>query len=78
MSDQARERRSCAPWSGRHDHAHPAVRAFVDDRTFGERIADHIASFGGSSHGAMYDLSVRIHELVGAERGSGRASGDAG
>ena len=173
MSDQARARRSWAPWSGRHDHAHPAVRAFADDRTFGERIADHIASFGGSwpfifaflgvialwmvvntvllarvLHGhqfdpypyialnltlsamaglqapiimmsqnraaardealaahhyqeskameqlladqrtmleentqltaQVHDLSVRIHELVGAERGSGRASGDAG
>jgi uncharacterized membrane protein len=36
------------PWSGRHDHQHPAVQAMVDDRTTGERIADDIARFGGS------------------------------
>jgi uncharacterized membrane protein len=36
------------PWSGRHDHRHPAVQAMVDDRTTGERVADDIARFGGS------------------------------
>jgi uncharacterized membrane protein len=36
------------PWAGRHDHRHPALRAIVDDRTTGERVADDIAKFGGS------------------------------
>ena len=35
------------PW--RHpQHAHPALKAAQDDRTLGERVADEIASFGGS------------------------------
>ena len=41
-------RRWGSPWSGRHDHSHPAVRAMVDDRTFGEQVADRVARFGGS------------------------------
>ena len=36
------------PWSGRHDHGHPTVKAMADDRTTGERVADDIARFGGS------------------------------
>ena len=49
MNDPTKShRRPWIPWSGRHDHGHPAVRAFADDRTFGERIADDIARFGGS------------------------------
>jgi uncharacterized membrane protein len=40
-------RSSWFPW--RHpQHDHPALQAAHDDRTVGERVADHIASFGGS------------------------------
>jgi uncharacterized membrane protein len=44
----APRRRWGSPWSGRHDHSHPAVQAMVDDRTYGERVADRVARFGGS------------------------------
>jgi uncharacterized membrane protein len=36
------------PWRHSHDHAHPALQAAHDNRTTGERVADNIASFGGS------------------------------
>ena len=40
-------RSSWFPW--RHpEHGHPALQRAQDDRTFGERVADEIASFGGS------------------------------
>ncbi len=40
-------RSSWFPW--RHArHGHPALRQATDDRTLGERVADEIASFGGS------------------------------
>src|SRR5215472_11933210 len=40
-------RSSWFPW--RHPrHTHPALRQADDERTVGERIADEIASFGGS------------------------------
>ncbi len=40
-------RSSWFPW--RHPwHVHPALQAAHDDRTRGERVADEIASFGGS------------------------------
>jgi uncharacterized membrane protein len=40
-------RSSWFPW--RHTrHRHPALQAEHDDRTLGERVADDIASFGGS------------------------------
>ncbi|HXZ83452.1 MAG TPA: DUF1003 domain-containing protein [Acidimicrobiales bacterium] len=40
-------RSSWFPW--RHPaHDHPALQAAHDERTFGERVADEIASFGGS------------------------------
>ena len=40
-------RSSWFPW--RHpQHAHPALKAAQDERTLGERVADEIASFGGS------------------------------
>jgi uncharacterized membrane protein len=40
-------RSSWFPW--RHlRHRHPALQAAQDDRTLGERVADEIASFGGS------------------------------
>ena len=35
------------PWR-HHQHRHPAIRAAEDERTYGERVADEIASFGGS------------------------------
>jgi uncharacterized membrane protein len=41
-------RRNWFPWSGRHDLRHPTVKASHDDRTFGERVADDVARFGGS------------------------------
>ena len=36
------------PWRHQHAHAHPALQAAHDNRTLGERVADNIASFGGS------------------------------
>jgi len=36
------------PWSGGPDVRHPAIKKAIDDRTLGERVADRIASFGGS------------------------------
>jgi uncharacterized membrane protein len=44
----SRRRRSAYPWSERHDHRNPAVKEVHDDRTFGERVADKVAKFGGS------------------------------
>jgi uncharacterized membrane protein len=35
------------PWS-EHDHTNPVVKEFHDDRTYGERVADNVAKFGGS------------------------------
>jgi uncharacterized membrane protein len=44
---QPPSRSSWFPW--RHpQHLHPALKAAQDQRTFGERVADEIASFGGS------------------------------
>lgn len=43
-----RRRRSAFPWSERHDHRNPAVEEVHEDRTFGERVADAVAKFGGS------------------------------
>jgi uncharacterized membrane protein len=40
-------RRSWFPWAG-HPIRHPSLRAMHDDRTLGERVADNVASFGGS------------------------------
>ena len=42
------KRSSWFPWRHAHDHTHPALRKAHDDRTLGERVADNIASFGGS------------------------------
>jgi uncharacterized membrane protein len=41
-------RRTGVPWSGRRNLGHPAIKAFHDDRTLGERVADNVAHFGGS------------------------------
>src|SRR5207245_1368279 len=45
---EASRRARWFPWSTRHDHRHPVVAAEVDSRTVGERVADSVASFGGS------------------------------
>lgn len=45
---ESRRRRQFYPWSGVRDMRHPAIRKAHDDRTVGERVADQIASFGGS------------------------------
>ncbi len=46
---RSRRRRSAFfPWSERHDHRNPAVKEVHEDRTFGERVADAVATFGGS------------------------------
>ena len=42
------QRSSWFPWRHPNHHAHPALRQAHDDRTLGERVADNIASFGGS------------------------------
>ncbi|NNN21158.1 MAG: DUF1003 domain-containing protein [Acidimicrobiales bacterium] len=36
------------PWKSAHHHSHPALADAHEDRTLGERVADKIASFGGS------------------------------
>jgi uncharacterized membrane protein len=41
------QRSSWFPWRQAR-HGHPALRQAHDDRTYGERVADEIASFGGS------------------------------
>jgi uncharacterized membrane protein len=41
-------RSSWFPWRHPQHHGHPALQAAHDDRTLGERVADEIASFGGS------------------------------
>jgi uncharacterized membrane protein len=40
--------RNWYPWSGERDLTHPTIRAVHDGRTFGERVADGVARFGGS------------------------------
>jgi uncharacterized membrane protein len=47
-SDQHRPRSSWFPWRHPRQHVHPALQAAHDERTLGERVADQIASFGGS------------------------------
>ncbi|MDA8292664.1 MAG: DUF1003 domain-containing protein [Actinomycetota bacterium] len=41
-------RSSWYPWHHPRSHEHPALQAAHDARTRGERVADEIASFGGS------------------------------
>jgi uncharacterized membrane protein len=36
------------PWRHSHAHAHPVLQEAHQNRTLGERVADRIASFGGS------------------------------
>lgn len=36
------------PWRHRDRHDHPVLQTAHDQRTYGERVADQIASFGGS------------------------------
>jgi uncharacterized membrane protein len=49
VSDRSRvvRARNWYPWSNR-DRGHPTVRSMHDDRTYGERVADDVAKFGGS------------------------------
>jgi uncharacterized membrane protein len=47
--DQSPARSSWFPWRHARPHqAHPALQHAEDNRTLGERVADEIASFGGS------------------------------
>jgi uncharacterized membrane protein len=41
-------RSSWYPWRHPQSHSHPVLQAAHDNRTLGERVADQIASFGGS------------------------------
>jgi uncharacterized membrane protein len=41
-------RSSLFPWRHAQPHEHPALQEADDARTLGERVADQIASFGGS------------------------------
>jgi uncharacterized membrane protein len=43
-----RPRSSWFPWRHPQHHGHPVLEAAHGDRTLGERVADEIASFGGS------------------------------
>ena len=43
-----KEPSSWYPWSRSHDPSHPIVKKAHDNRTFGERVADNVARFGGS------------------------------
>jgi uncharacterized membrane protein len=45
---QTATRSSFFPWRNPPGDQHPALKAAHDDRTLGERVADKIASFGGS------------------------------
>ena len=36
------------PWAHRDRHDHPALQKAHEQRTLGERVADNVASFGGS------------------------------
>jgi uncharacterized membrane protein len=45
---KSRRRGDLFPWSDRRDMRHPVIKKAHDDRTFGERVADEIARFGGS------------------------------
>jgi uncharacterized membrane protein len=47
-SQTAPQRSSWFPWRHPRKHQHPVLQAAHDDRTLGERVADQIASFGGS------------------------------
>lgn len=46
--DELQSRSGWFPWRHARNHNHPALRQVHDDRTLGERVADNIASFGGS------------------------------
>jgi uncharacterized membrane protein len=46
--EEEMRRRRWYPWAGGRPPQHPAIRKMEDDRTLGERVADRIASFGGS------------------------------
>jgi len=46
--EPAVKRSSMFPWRHARGEQHPALKAAQDGRTLGERVADEIASFGGS------------------------------
>ena len=48
QTEPAEKRSSLFPWRHAHSDQHPALKAAHDGRTLGERVADKIASFGGS------------------------------
>ena len=48
QADTMAGRSNWFPWRHSQAHAHPALQAAHDNRTLGERVADKIASFGGS------------------------------
>jgi len=48
QTDPKVKRSSLFPWRHAQGDQHPALKAAHDDRTLGERVADKIASFGGS------------------------------
>jgi uncharacterized membrane protein len=49
VHEHLQPRSSWFPWRhARPRQAHPALQQAEDDRTYGERVADEIASFGGS------------------------------
>jgi uncharacterized membrane protein len=48
QTDPTEKRSSLFPWRHVQSEQHPALKAAHDGRTLGERVADRIASFGGS------------------------------
>jgi len=48
MSQRERRLRNLFPFMRRRGFRHPALKKADDERTFGERVADQIATFGGS------------------------------
>ena len=48
MSERERWLRNLFPFARKRDFRHPALKKADDERTLGERVADQIATFGGS------------------------------
>jgi uncharacterized membrane protein len=60
----ASSRSSWFPWRHAPGHEHPALREADDRRTLGERVADNIASFGGSWPFIFIFLGVIVGWMV--------------